>query len=138
MKLRPHRLAASDVDHELIWTSVGLATLVVVWLMGDAVSEALGACAFHAVTGWPCPSCGSTRACLAFLRGDVMQAFRWHPVATLLPFAFAAYAVYAAGALAGRWPRLRVEWSDEGWRLARALTLVVVAATWAFLIVDGR
>ena len=138
MKLRLYRLQASDVDHELIWTSVGLASLALVWLLGDAFGQTVGVCAFHTVTGWPCPTCGTTRACLALLRGDVMQAFRWHPVAALFPFTFAVYVVYAIGTLTGRWPRLRVDWSDEGWRLVRAATLVVIAATWVFLIVDGR
>ena len=43
------------------------------------------ACPMYAVTGIPCPSCGSTRAVISVLRGDFTAALRWHPLVVLLP-----------------------------------------------------
>lgn len=37
-------------------------------------------CVFRHVTGFPCPGCGTTRACIAFLQGHVVDAFYWHPL----------------------------------------------------------
>ena len=37
-------------------------------------------CMFRALTGFPCPGCGTTRACLAFLQGHVVDAFYFHPL----------------------------------------------------------
>ena len=37
-------------------------------------------CIFLSLMGLPCPSCGLTRANLAFLRGDIAVAFGYHPV----------------------------------------------------------
>ena len=42
-------------------------------------------CPVYAVAGLPCPACGSTRAVLALLRGDLMESLRWHPLIFLLP-----------------------------------------------------
>ena len=42
-------------------------------------------CPVYAVTGLPCPACGSTRAVLALLRGGFWESLRWHPLVLLLP-----------------------------------------------------
>jgi hypothetical protein len=41
------------------------------------------ACPFHALTGWDCPGCGSTRALAALLHGELWRALSLNP---LLPF----------------------------------------------------
>jgi hypothetical protein len=40
-------------------------------------------CPFLALTGIPCPLCGTTRAWDATLHGDLAAAFRYHPLAPL-------------------------------------------------------
>lgn len=37
-------------------------------------------CLFRYTTGLPCPGCGTTRACIAFVQGHVVDAFYWHPL----------------------------------------------------------
>jgi cytochrome bd-type quinol oxidase subunit 2 len=37
-------------------------------------------CMFRSLTGFPCLGCGTTRACLAFLQGHVVDAFYYHPL----------------------------------------------------------
>jgi hypothetical protein len=41
-------------------------------------------CLFHKVTGFPCPSCGSTRSVLAILHGDFIQAWQFNPLGFLI------------------------------------------------------
>lgn len=41
-------------------------------------------CLFHRLFHVPCPSCGSTRAVAALLRGDVREAFLTNPIGPLL------------------------------------------------------
>ncbi len=36
-------------------------------------------CLIKQLTNIPCPSCGSTRAILSLLHGDVTRAFYWNP-----------------------------------------------------------
>jgi hypothetical protein len=60
-----------------------------IWLMltyHRTVSLSLepGVCLFKRVTGIPCPSCGSTRSVLSFLKGDVVDAILWNPFGILL------------------------------------------------------
>lgn len=55
----------------MLASAILLVTLVVILDIG---------CVFRTLTGIPCPGCGSTRAWLAFLRGDVITAFFYHPL----------------------------------------------------------
>lgn len=43
------------------------------------------ACLFLNLTGVPCPSCGMTRAYISLFRGNITQAFDYHPL-FLAPF----------------------------------------------------
>jgi Protein of unknown function (DUF2752) len=62
----------------------GLALLAVATVVGLAVTNHF-VCPFAAVTGFPCPGCGMTRALLALVRGDWREAWRQHPVSFLVP-----------------------------------------------------
>lgn len=37
-------------------------------------------CILHYLTGWYCPGCGGTRACLALLKGNIRDSLMFHPV----------------------------------------------------------
>lgn len=55
------------------------------WVFACAVGGVdLIVCPFRLVTGWPCPSCGATRAVLLLLRGEVSAAFLMNPVGPLV------------------------------------------------------
>ncbi len=45
-----------------------------------AVYAFLIGCPFRQLFGVKCPMCGMTRAILSLLRGDLREAFSWHPV----------------------------------------------------------
>lgn len=37
-------------------------------------------CPFKLVTGFPCPLCGTTRAVVSALKGDIKASFEYHPL----------------------------------------------------------
>ena len=43
-----------------------------------------GTCMFKAITHVPCPSCGSTRAIVLLLRGDIEESLSLNPLGALL------------------------------------------------------
>lgn len=131
-------LAPGETDHEKLWASVAAALVVmfaawVAWVEWPPVI-----CPMHAVTGWPCPTCGATRALFALAAGDPGRALRLNPLvagAVLLAIPYVAYAAIVA--LLGL-PRLRVRVGARGATLARAAAVTAVLANWVFLIADGR
>lgn len=60
-------------------------TLGILALLGFCVIFLDIACAFRYLTGFPCPGCGTTRACIEFFEGHLVEAFYWHPLFWLTP-----------------------------------------------------
>lgn len=65
-------------------TSVIVVCLVCVVVIIVLYITGIG-CIFKYITGIPCLACGITRAYMSLLRGDIVQAFRYHPLFFLAP-----------------------------------------------------
>src|SRR5687767_4629525 len=107
MRVVWRRMPAAGFDHELVWLAVSGAAVA-----GGAVLLSLGLglpqCPFLAMTGWPCMTCGMTRATVAFLDGNFLEAFGWNPLAAVALCVLLLFAVYAVVALLSRGSRLRI------------------------------
>ncbi len=109
--------------------------LALVWLVFVTLFEWLGPadatlCMFRNVTGWPCPTCGTTRAALAVIDGRPFDAVAHNPLVTLGATACIVWLVFSHGR---RRPQRRV---DRRWRAALwTIAGVLVVANWGYLIV---
>ena len=56
----------------------------VAWGCFYGISEDTGVCLFRAVTGIPCPSCGSTRSVISILHGDLAGSVHWNLLGFIL------------------------------------------------------
>jgi len=63
--------------------ALGAGSALVLAPLVPRIAPFVPACPFHALTGMPCPGCGSTRALVALVRGDFAGALGWNPVAAL-------------------------------------------------------
>jgi Protein of unknown function (DUF2752) len=131
------RLRAGEIDHEVIWLGVSLASLALAWLW-LRLGLPLPRCVFHDVTGCACPTCGATRCVRLAFGADFGAAFWINPLALCALGATAAYDVYAATVLALRLPRLRGDalpaWVGKG---ARIGAVTVIAVNWTWLLWRG-
>lgn len=94
-------------------------------------------CFFKFATGWPCATCGSTRALARLFHGDLAGAFAMNPLATagllaLLPWAAADLALLT------RKRALRLELGPGLARAVRVAAVAAVFANWAYLVAAGR
>jgi hypothetical protein len=128
------RSPAAGLNHELIWLVVSVAAVVAgaLWL---GIGLAWPRCPFLAITGFPCLTCGATRAMIAFLRADFSLALSWNPLAFLALVGVGAYDLYAIIVLLSRSPRLRiVEWTRTEKKASRIAAVVLVALNWIYLV----
>lgn len=100
------------------------------------LAAALPRCPLKALTGIPCPGCGSGRASLALARLDLPAAFASNPLFTVAALAFVAGGVVAIGlAISGRGVPEPPRELPVALRVVLALAVV---ANWAWLFLDGR
>lgn len=122
-----------------------LFALGAVWLTWSYMSEGQQSwivCPSKVIWHWPCPTCGTTRACLLLLHGHPLQAFVKNAnvlPATLFLTGFPILGLYDL--LTGkRLVRSIFDWLgdmfDRRWFMA--LVLVVEAAIWAHNIYIGN
>ena len=78
-------------------TGILLAVLLLFYCFNPTTTRGFWTCPFHRLTGWYCPGCGGQRALHELLRGHVLAALRFNPLAVLvfLPLAAYAYTAYA-------------------------------------------
>jgi hypothetical protein len=94
-------------------------------------------CVFKGLTGWPCPTCGSTRAVARLFHLDPAGALAMNPFTTLVAVVIAAWAVVDLLLLPRR-RALRVEVSPRTARWLRVAALVGFLANWVYLMIAGR
>ncbi|HPR64683.1 MAG TPA: DUF2752 domain-containing protein [Thermoanaerobaculia bacterium] len=94
-------------------------------------------CVFHQMTGYPCPTCGSTRAALTLLHGHPIQALAYNPLAILSGMALGVWgmASFFFEILGKR--RFKLEMSKKEGNLLRVSAILAILLNWAWLIYWG-
>jgi hypothetical protein len=138
MRMTRRHLAPNEVDHELIWLSVSLGSLGLA-----AAWFALGLpwpwCAFHAVTGLPCLTCGMTRSAIQFFHGHFLAALRWNPLVFTFLCTLSIFDAYAVAVIVTRSPRLRIaHFTSQEKTLVRGLVATLLAINWIYLLAHWR
>ena len=91
-------------------------------------------CLFRRITGYPCLTCGSTRAVLSLGAGDLAQALAHNPL-VMLVLTLVTLSLILRLAL-GR--ELRLALPPPLRRLSWVLVFAAALANWAYLITTGR
>ncbi len=131
------RLRTGELDHEALWLGVSLGAAGVAWAW-TAIGLATPKCAFHAVTGIPCPACGATRCFVHLTHGAWDAALAMNPLACLGFAAVVVFDIYAVAVLVTRSPRWRWTVTPRGLLRLRIALLAAVALNWAWLIHAGH
>ncbi len=134
MRISWKRIPAAETNYELLWLGVSLSGLVAgaAWL---ALGLPWPICAFHALTGLPCVTCGATRATIQFFHGHFLAAWIFNPLILAGLCAIALFDVYAFAVVVMRAPRLRLaDWTRLEKKTARVMIAALLALNWAYLL----
>jgi hypothetical protein len=134
MQVSRRSLAPEEIDHELIWLLVSLGGVIglTIWLTARLPTPQ---CAFHALTGLPCLTCGATRSASHFLHGEFVASFLFNPLAFLVFCSAVIFDLYALAVLVTGRPRLRLaDLSVTQRRFLRRAAILLLAANWLYLL----
>jgi len=123
-----------ELDHELIWLSVSLGSLALAigWFVAGLPWPH---CLFHDLTGFPCVTCGATRAGIEFFHGHFAAAWKWNPLVFGFLCALSAYDLYAFAIITTGARRLRIALASAvGKKYARAAVIAALALNWIYLL----
>ena len=138
MQFRVRRLAQGEVDHELIWLSASVSSVIVAaaWL---AIGLPWPVCIFHELTGLPCMTCGMTRCAIQFFHGHFVAALKWNPLIFTLLCGVIAFDLYAFATLTMRVPRLRIHVSTKRANtFLRVSVISAIALNWIYLLLHWQ
>ena len=105
------------------------------YFVQEKASE-MGMCSLKMLVGIPCMTCGSTRATMRLLYGDVLSAFLLQPMMIAIYFGVGVWGIVSfTSFLLDK--RVRIILSDKlslGWKISLA---VIPLVNWAYLIAVG-
>jgi hypothetical protein len=114
----------------------------ILWIVLNAAGLiSFSPCPFHLITGWACPSCGTTRAIMALIHGNIAGSLLINPIAIVVCLLLLCFGLcWTWDLLTGRNTRVRII-ERFGLLIQRrrvALPLVVlVLANWIWNISKG-
>jgi hypothetical protein len=91
-------------------------------------------CAFKALTGLPCPTCGSTRSIVHLAHADLISAMSMNPLICTVFLAAVPVLLYCIVTLVFDRPRIRFTLSNEEKNFFRICAFVIVLSNWLYLL----
>ncbi len=92
-------------------------------------------CAFKALTGIPCPTCGATRSMVLLSHCDVVSAFCMNPAIAVCALLAVLYLLYSLFTLLFGLPRINLTLSGKEKDRVRVLAVLLILANWLYLII---
>lgn len=93
-------------------------------------------CVFKTVTGYPCPTCGTTRSILHLLQWDIVSAFLYNPLFFLAGIVFIAWGIYGFYILfSGK--KVKVTFTKNEGRFLKWGIWILFILNWIYLLVSG-
>jgi len=119
----------------LLWGVVAVCSIALrpLWL---ALAPLAPACPFRTWTGLPCPTCGTTHAAVAMLRGEIGAAFAANPLAAAAGICFIVGGAFAPVWASFAWPVPALPTPLPVW--LRAAIIGVILLGWAYVIAVSR
>ena len=132
MRLERSRAKHFDLEEAALLFSTYAICVAIIWLW---LHLPIPACPFHALTGFPCLTCGATRAMQFLLHGELRSAFLMNPLFFMLLIGLALFDAYAGVVICFRKPRMRLQAiSRSEAALIRVSVVVLLLLNWAYLL----
>ncbi len=122
-----------QIEYGVIYGGIALLALFAGRFL--PVLDLAPSCVFKALTGIPCPTCGSTRSIVYLSHGDVISAFLMNPLVGLCAAGAVLLLFYSIITLAFHAPRIGVLFTEKEKDQVRRSAILLVLLNWLYLAV---
>ncbi len=133
MQIVLNKRAPGQIEFGIIYGGIVLLALLAGRFL--PVLALAPSCAFKALTGVPCPTCGSTRSIVYLSHGDLAPAFFMNPLVLAGALAALVYLLYSLFTFFFVVPRIAVALSGKEKDRVRALAVLLIFANWLYLVI---
>ena len=109
-----------------VWSGLGASAI---WL-SDHLNRAVQLCLIKRLTGYPCPTCGSTRGVMSLLHGHIIRAWLYNPLLFSVLGLFVALTAVRVFFARG----IKVNLTKKERIFIWILIIVLFFANWAYVI----
>jgi len=121
-----------EVEYGIIYGGISLVALFIARTM--PVLSFAPSCVFRAVTGIPCPTCGSTHSVVHLAQGEVSAAFMMNPLTTVCLTAAVLVFFYSLVTLSFDLPKISIMLSSKEETTLRVCVIILILVQWVYLI----
>ncbi|MCP5107809.1 MAG: DUF2752 domain-containing protein [bacterium] len=136
MELKTLERKKGELNLPLAYLGIALLVILSAYILYLLKGFPPVTCVFKGVTGYPCPTCGSTRALFHLSRLEIAAAFRLNPLVFLAGAAFILWVCYGVYMLASG-KRFKITLSKRESFFLRWGILVLLVLNWVYLVSAG-
>jgi hypothetical protein len=134
VELRQIRRKKGELNLPLVYLGVAGTGLLLLYFLYIFKRLPYIPCVFKSLTGYPCPTCGSTRVLLDLLHFNIAAAFRWNPLIFLAVVMFVAWVAYGFYmTFSGK--KIQVTLSARERRFLVSTLAVLLVLNWLYLVI---
>ncbi len=125
------RREPGGIEFGIIYGAIVLLALVIARF--PPVLSLIPDCTFRVLTGFPCPTCGSTRSLVHLSHARFLPAFVMNPLASFILIGMSIGFFYGIITLFLKLPRVRISLSDAEKDRVRKTAFLIVLLNWLYL-----
>ena len=116
---------------------IGLVTFVIIGNQHNHFQDGPTFCPIYLLTGFPCPSCGTTRSIYWILRGEPVLAFRFNPLGFITLVFLAIWVKGGKNSLIGGLERLSKSVKVDNLRIVRYLGVLFLVLIFNYVRIES-
>ncbi len=132
MHVALRKRAQGDLDFGVVYGGIVLLALLAGRYL--PVLALAPTCVFRTLTGFPCPTCGSTRSIVFLSRGDIYSAVAMNPLVAICALTALVFMLYGLFALVLGMPRVSFALSEKEKDRVRLAVVLLVLINWLYLV----